>query len=103
MPGEKLRLHVVRALGVDLLEEPDRVLVVAVTILVTAEHVVELPEELFLLGVVEASHLFVAVLADALDDVRGLRELSRELREPAAAFSETSDGSSSSRMRLKSA
>src|SRR5262249_10238613 len=80
--AEELRLDVVLALAVDLLEEAAGPVVVAVPVLVPAEEVVELPVEVALLRVVEARDLLALVLADALDDVRGLGQLGRELREP---------------------
>jgi len=53
-----------------------------IAVLIAAQHVVELPVKVALLLVVEAAHLVVAVLTDALDDVRRLRQLGCQLREP---------------------
>ncbi len=80
--AEELGLDVVLAVRVDLGEEVDGLLVVPVPVLVAAEQVVELPVEVALLGVAEARDLLGLVLADALDDVRRLRELRRELGQP---------------------
>ena len=65
-----------------LLEEADGLFVLAVAVLVAAEHVVELPVEVALLRVVEARDLLVGVLADALDDVGRLGQLRGELGQP---------------------
>src|SRR5690606_22861365 len=80
--GEELRPDVLRALAIDLLEEPDRLLVVALLVLVAPQHVVELPVELPLLLVVGAREVLVAVLTDAGDDVRRLGEVGGELGQP---------------------
>src|SRR5207302_3199340 len=66
----------------DLAEEAKRVVVLAVAVLVPTEQVVELPVQLALVRVVELVDRAVVVLADALDDVRRLRKVRRELREP---------------------
>ncbi len=80
--GEELRLNVVLRVRLHLLEERESLFVLAVTILVATEQVVQLPVEIALIRVVELRDLLVVVLADALDDVGGLREVGRELREP---------------------
>jgi len=77
-----LPLDVVLGLPVDLTEEPERVLVLTVPVLVATEKIVELPEQIALVGVVESRDLLVVVLADALDDVGGLGQVGRELRKP---------------------
>ena len=69
-------------MAVDLREEAQRVVVLTIAVLVPTEQIVELPEELTLVRVVELADLLVVVLTDALDDVRGLRKVGRELREP---------------------
>ena len=80
---EELRLDVVLRLG----DRPcakrlERLVVLAVAVLVPTEQVVELPVEIALLRVVETRDLLVVVLTDALDDVGRLGELRRELRQP---------------------
>ena len=83
MPREELRLHVVLRLGDrPCAKRRMRLFVLAVAVLVAAEQVVELPVELALLRVVERAICVVVVLADALDDVGGLGQVRRELREP---------------------
>lgn len=79
---EELRLDVKLRLLVDLLEELDGLFVLAVAVLVPTQQVVELPEEVALVVVVEAPDLLLRVLADALDDVGGLGELGRQLGQP---------------------
>ncbi len=79
---EELRLDVVLALAVDLFEESQSLRVLPVPILVPAEQIVQLPVELPLFLVIEASNLTLVVLANALDDVSGLGKVGRELGQP---------------------
>src|SRR6185369_15608875 len=80
--GEELRLHEVLRLAVDQTEEVDGLAVLAVSVLVSTEQVVELPVEIDLLRILETRDGVAGVLTDALDDVGRLGELRRELRQP---------------------
>ena len=56
-PHKELRFHEVRAVAPDAFEQSNRLFELALGVLVTTEHVVELPEQLALLRVVEALDL----------------------------------------------
>src|SRR6185503_4544257 len=85
---EELRLDVVLRLAVDLREETERLLVLAIAVLEATEQVIELPVEIALVRVVELGDLLVVVTTDALDDVGGLRKIGGELRQPEERFVE---------------
>jgi hypothetical protein len=80
--SEKLRLDVVLATSIDFVEKAEGLRELAVSVLVPTEQVVQLPEELFLLLIVELADVSLVILAHPLDDVSGLGQVGRQLREP---------------------
>ena len=82
MPLKNCALDVVLRLAATTFEQAERVVVLAVAVLVPAEEVVELPVEVALVRCRTLSISSLYFCRRALDDVGGLREVGRELREP---------------------